>query len=138
MAPVLVKGRLFAMMRKATAAYISAGRLQRFKVDAKLPAGITLIPTHGHTPGHSGWLIQSGKDGLLIWGDMVHIASIQIARPDAGLVFDVDSQTACVSRKRIFDRVAADRLRVGGAHLDFPGFGYLARKGTEYRWEADA
>jgi glyoxylase-like metal-dependent hydrolase (beta-lactamase superfamily II) len=100
--------------------------------------GISAVALPGHTPGHTGWLIQSGSDGLLIWGDMVHIASIQIARPDAGLVFDVDSQAAVASRKRIFDRVAADRLRVGGAHLDFPGFGYLTRKGTEYRFEADA
>ncbi len=99
--------------------------------------GVSAVALPGHTPGHTGWLIQSGKDGLLIWGDMVHIASIQIARPDAGLVFDVDSQTAVASRRKIFDRVAADRLRVGGAHLDFPGFGYLSRKGTEYRFEAD-
>jgi glyoxylase-like metal-dependent hydrolase (beta-lactamase superfamily II) len=106
--------------------------------DGEAAPGISAVLLNGHTPGHTGWLIQSGSDGLLIWGDMVHIASVQIARPDAGLVFDVDSQTAVASRKRIFDRVAADRLRVGGAHLDFPGFGYLSRKGTEYRFEADA
>jgi glyoxylase-like metal-dependent hydrolase (beta-lactamase superfamily II) len=106
--------------------------------DGEAAPGISAVLLNVHTPGHTGWLIQSGSDGLLIWGDMVHIASVQIARPDAGLVFDVDSQTAVASRKRIFDRVAADRLRVGGAHLDFPGFGYLSRKGTEYRFEADA
>jgi hypothetical protein len=38
----------------------------------------------------------------------------------------------------MFDRVAADKLRVAGAHLDFPGFGAIARKGTEFRFEADA
>jgi glyoxylase-like metal-dependent hydrolase (beta-lactamase superfamily II) len=106
--------------------------------DGEVLPGISALLLNGHTPGHTGWLIQSGGDGLLIWGDMVHIASVQIARPDAGLVFDVDSQAAVASRRKIFDRVAADRLRLGGAHLDFPGFGYLSRKGTEYRFEADA
>jgi glyoxylase-like metal-dependent hydrolase (beta-lactamase superfamily II) len=121
--------------RVTTAPY--RDRMRRVR-DGEAVPGVSAVALPGHTPGHTGWLIQSGRDGLLIWGDMVHIASIQIARPDAGLVFDVDSQTAVVSRKRIFDRVAADRLRVGGAHLDFPGFGYLSRKGSEYRFEADA
>ena len=32
----------------------------------------------GHTPGHSGYMIASGKDCLLIWGDIVHVPEIQI------------------------------------------------------------
>ena len=126
--------RNIAKARVTTGPYRKRMRTVR---DGEAVPGVSAVALPGHTPGHTGWLIQSGKDGLLIWGDMVHIASIQIARPDAGLVFDVDSQAACVSRRRIFDRVAADRLRVGGAHLDFPGFGYLTRKGTEYRFDAD-
>src|SRR2546421_10890095 len=43
--------------------------------------------------------------------------------PETGLVFDVDSQAACATRLRMFDRVAAHGLAVAGAHLDFPGFG---------------
>jgi hypothetical protein len=35
----------------------------------------------------------------------------------------------------MFDRVAADRLKVAGAHLDFPGFGTIVRKGPEFRFE---
>ena len=30
--------------------------------------GVTSVPLHGHTPGHSGYMISSGKESLLIWG----------------------------------------------------------------------
>jgi glyoxylase-like metal-dependent hydrolase (beta-lactamase superfamily II) len=96
----------------------------------------TLLP--GHTPGHTGWLVHSGSEGVLIWGDVVHLAAVQVPRPDAALVFDVDPQAARATRQRTFDRVAADRLRVAGAHLDFPGFGYIVRHGVGYRFEPEA
>jgi glyoxylase-like metal-dependent hydrolase (beta-lactamase superfamily II) len=106
--------------------------------DGEVMPGIAAVGLAGHTPGHTGWLIQSGSDGLLIWGDVVHLAAIQVQRPDTGLVYDVDPQAACATRRRMFDRVAADKLMVGGAHLDFPGFGTIVRKGSGYAYEPDA
>ena len=103
--------------------------------DGEAMPGISAVLMPGHTPGHTGWLIQSGKDGLLIWGDLVHLAAIQIPRPDTGLVYDVDPQMACATRMRMFDRIAADRLAVAGAHMDFPGFGAIVRKGTGFAFE---
>src|SRR3954463_4441291 len=92
-------------------------RMRTVRAGEALP-GVSAMLLAGHTPGHTGWLIQSGKDGLLIWGDVVHLAGIQIPRPDPGLLYAFDPQAACATRKRMFDRVAADKLMVGGAHLD--------------------
>lgn len=92
--------------------------------------GISMVPEPGHTPGHSGWLITSGGENLLIWGDIVHLPGVQFARPGAGMGFDVDGQQAIASRRRIFDMAATDRLAVAGMHLDFPCFGHVA-KATE-------
>ena len=100
--------------------------------------GVAATLLAGHTPGHTGWLIHSGKDAVLVWGDVVHLAAVQVPRPEAALVFDVDPQLARETRQRIFDRAAADRLCVAGAHLDFPGFGYIERRGTSYRFEPDS
>jgi glyoxylase-like metal-dependent hydrolase (beta-lactamase superfamily II) len=106
--------------------------------DGEAIPGVSAVLLPGHTPGHTGWLIHSGKDSLLIWGDLVHLASIQIARPDTGLVYDIDPQAACATRRRMFDRGAADKLKVAGAHLDFPGFGTIVRKGMGFGFEPDA
>src|SRR5204863_7483821 len=92
-------------------------------------AGVSATLLAGHTPGHAGWLIHGGDDGVLIWGDRVHLAAVQVARPDAALIFDVDPDAARITRERTFDRIAADRLRVAGAHLGFPGFGTIVRRG---------
>ena len=91
----------------------------------------------GHTPGHTGWLISSRNDAVLIWGDIVHVAGVQFARPDAALTFDLDPDMARKSRQRVFDWVATDRIRVAGAHIDLPSFGYVARKGTGYAFTPD-
>ncbi len=105
--------------------------------DGEVMPGVSAVLLPGHTPGHTGWLIASGKESLLIWGDLVHLAAIQIPRPDTGLVYDVDPQAACATRRRMFDRVAADKIKVGGAHLDFPGFGYIVRNSDGFAFEAD-
>jgi len=124
--------RNIAKTKVTTAPYRERMRTVR---DGEAVPGISALLLAGHTPGHTGWLIQSGKDSLLIWGDLVHLAAIQIARPDTGLVYDVDPQAACATRRRMFDRVAADKLAVAGAHLDFPGFGTIVRKGSGFAFE---
>ena len=52
------------------------------------------MPFHGHTPGHTGYLVSSGNETVLIWGDIVHVAEVQFARPDAALTFDLDPEAA--------------------------------------------
>jgi glyoxylase-like metal-dependent hydrolase (beta-lactamase superfamily II) len=95
-------------------------------------SGVTAVPAPGHTPGHTGWLVASGSDALLIWGDIVHLPGIQFAHPEAGMAFDVDGAQAIATRRRILDMAATDRLRVTGMHLDFPGFGHVVHAGEAY------
>ena len=66
------------------------------------------------------------------------IPAIQVARPEAAFEYDVDAPAARATRQRTFDMVAADRLTVAGAHLDFPGIGTIVRTGATYRFEPDA
>jgi glyoxylase-like metal-dependent hydrolase (beta-lactamase superfamily II) len=112
-------------------------QLKRVKDGEALP-GISVHLQTGHSPGHASWLVQSGRESLLFWGDIVHVGPIQFARPEATLMFDLDQDAAARSRKRVFDWVATDRIRVAGAHLELPGFGFVARRGTGFAFEADA
>jgi len=97
--------------------------------------GVSAVDLPGHTPGHTGWLIASGAETLLIWGDVVHLPGIQFARPEAGMAFDTDIDQARASRKRALDMLATDRLTVAGMHLDFPTFGHVSRAGGGYAFE---
>ncbi|MBM3528391.1 MAG: MBL fold metallo-hydrolase [Alphaproteobacteria bacterium] len=120
-----------AAQRRVTAPY--GGRMRRVNDGEVLP-GIAARLAPGHTPGHTNWLIESGGDRLLLWGDIVHLASVQLARPDATLVFDVIPDMARATRQRVLEQAAAERLCVAGAHLPFPGFGHVARAPGGYSY----
>ena len=120
---------MFEHSRAQIAPYKEAIRL--FK-DGEVFPGVTAVPIPGHTPGHCGYLVSSGTQQLLIWGDVVHVPEVQVALPDTGTVFDVDFEQARASRKRILDQVATDKLLVAGMHLHFPAFYNLAREGSGY------
>jgi glyoxylase-like metal-dependent hydrolase (beta-lactamase superfamily II) len=121
--------------------YFQAGREQvvpykdrwRLFTEGEVFPGITAIPRPGHTPGHTTFMISSGKEQLLIWGDTVHVPEVQTARPEVCMDFDTDKDAAAASRRKVFDMVATDRLLVTGMHLHFPGFAHLVRSGTGYR-----
>jgi glyoxylase-like metal-dependent hydrolase (beta-lactamase superfamily II) len=121
--------------------YFQAGREQvapyksRWKLftGGEVFPGVTAIPSVGHTPGHTGYLIASGNEQLMIWGDTVHVPEVQAAIPEAGMGFDTDLAAAAAARKRMFDRVATDKVLIAGMHLHFPSFCHLAREGNAYR-----
>jgi glyoxylase-like metal-dependent hydrolase (beta-lactamase superfamily II) len=121
---------LFDMARAAMPLY--EGRVRQIAPSGPVVPGIEAIALPGHTVGHTGYLIGSGKDRLLIWGDIVHSAAIQFARPEATFAGDTDQPQAAASRKRVFDMAAADRIMVAGMHLPFPGLGYVERDGERY------
>jgi len=122
------------LAQTAIAAY--ANRTRLLTTGDALPS-ITILPEPGHTPGHSGYLIASGNDSLLIWGDIVHMPGIQFPRPDVGMGFDIDGAAAIETRKRIMDMTATDRLMVAGMHLDFPCFGHVVRETNGYAFIPD-
>ncbi len=120
--------------------YFDAGREQvapykkqtRLFTGGEVFPGVTAVPSPGHTPGHTAYLIASGNDQLMIWGDTTHVPEVQVAIPEAGMAFDVDLAAAAASRRRMFDRVATDKLLIAGMHLHFPAFSRLAKRGDQY------
>ena len=121
-------------MQRAIAPY--ADRLRLIESGAIMP-GIEALPLPGHTPGHTGFLIGSGDECLLIWGDVVHLPAIQFAHPQVSLSYDVDGGLAAASRQQAFDRAAKQQLLIAGMHMDFPCFGRVVAAGEAYRWIAE-
>ncbi|HJU49114.1 MAG TPA: MBL fold metallo-hydrolase [Pseudogulbenkiania sp.] len=125
---------IFKMARESVAPYLAANRLKTYGNGETLLPGVTAVPAPGHTPGHSGYLFSSKGQNLLLWGDIVHSYATQFARPDIAIEFDVDSQQAVATRKKLFADAARNQLWVGGAHLPFPGLGHVRAERSRYAW----
>jgi glyoxylase-like metal-dependent hydrolase (beta-lactamase superfamily II) len=121
----------FHLARVALGAY--SDRIRTVKTDEVAP-GVRAFPTPGHTPGHTAWLVDSGGDQLLIWGDIIHFPGMQFAYPDTSVAYDTDPAAAAEERKKVLKFVAGERLRVAGVHLDFPAFGHVVPDGAVYRY----
>ncbi|MCT8160629.1 MBL fold metallo-hydrolase [Pseudoruegeria sp. SHC-113] len=123
----------FQMARASLAPY--ADRLIRFQSEAEILPGLRSLPLPGHTPGHAGFLLQSGEEQLLFWGDTVHITALQFAHPEVSIVFDADPAQVLQTRLAMFDRAVADDLLVTGSHLDFPGLGKVRGAAAGYAYQ---
>ena len=117
----------FATTRRQMAPYHA--RMRPFRSGEVFP-GLTAVPLPGHTPGHTGYLVASGSESLLIWGDIVHVPELQIPRPEVTIQIDVDPEQAEVARRGILDRVASDRQLVAGMHLHFPGYAHVIQEAS--------
>lgn len=125
----------FKMARDVLTPYIAAGRFRPFgpREETLLP-GVRAVPAAGHTPGHTAYLFSSGDQHLLAWGDLVHSAAVQFARPDIAIEFDIDQGQAVAMRRRLFADAATEKIWIAGAHLPFPGLGHVRAEASGYAW----
>ncbi|MBL8307029.1 MAG: MBL fold metallo-hydrolase [Rubrivivax sp.] len=114
--------------------YVAAGKLKPFDGATDLVPGIRAVPTHGHTPGHTIYVVESQGEKLVIWGDLMHVAAVQFALPATTIQFDTDSKAAAPQRIRNFADAAKGGYYVAVAHISFPGIGRLRADGKAYAW----
>ncbi len=124
----------FKMARDAAAPYQAAGRWKPFSGEVELAPGIKAVDAHGHTPGHTAYMVESKGRQLLIIGDAVHSHAVQFARPEVAIEFDSDKKKAVAARKQLFARAAKEKLALAGMHLPFPGLGHVRAEGKGYAW----
>lgn len=132
-APEALKG-FFLGARKASDVYKDSQSL--FSGEKEIVPGIRPLSLPGHTPGHTGFVLDSEGETLIVAGDILHLAPYQFAHPGWGIAFDVDPEEASATRKRFFDQAASEKVMFAGAHVPFPGFGHVAREGDAYRYVA--
>lgn len=124
--------RYFTWTRRQIAPYRSRLRFTPGSGVEIFP-GISAFPTPGHTPGHTGYLIESKRQRLFIWGDVAHMPSIQVPRPEVSVIYDADPRQAEATRRGILEMLAAEEIPVAGMHVHFPGFARVVRNGDGYR-----
>jgi glyoxylase-like metal-dependent hydrolase (beta-lactamase superfamily II) len=99
---------------------------------AEVAPGVHILDAYGHTPGHSVFLVTSGKDQLMISNDTMYVPGILAPHPEWQGAYDQDGPLAAATRRRIIDRVIADRMQICGAHFPFPGAGTFVKDGAAY------
>jgi len=114
--------------------YVEAGKFKAIEADGELVPGVSALAEHGHTPGHTAYVVESRGQKLVLIGDLIHVAAVQFDNPGVTIAFDSDEKAAAASRKQVFDAAAKGGYLVGGAHLQFPGIGHLATQGKGYRF----
>ncbi|WP_011295887.1 MULTISPECIES: MBL fold metallo-hydrolase [Cupriavidus] len=114
--------------------YVAAGRLKTFDGATQLFPGIRAVPLYGHTPGMSGYFIESEGQRLLLWGDIIHASEVQFRAPAITIDYDVDRAGATATRLRILAEASREGYLVGGAHLTFPGIGRVRAEKTGFSW----
>ena len=122
----------FDQARAVTNPFVEAKKYSPIADGKEVVPGITAIAAPGHTPGHTMYRVTSGSDTLLIWGDIIHNFALQFAHPDWSIAFDTDAAAGTVTRKRVFDMAASDKLTIAGAHIPFPGIGHVVKAGAAH------
>ncbi len=107
-------------------------RVTRFTPGAEVAPGILTLAAPGHTPGHTVCSIHSGDQSLLVLGDTAQHPAVFARHPDWQAAFDIDGDAAVATRKKLFDRAAADRVLVTGYHFPFPACGHLIKTASRY------
>jgi glyoxylase-like metal-dependent hydrolase (beta-lactamase superfamily II) len=100
--------------------------------EGEVAPGIRLVNAPGHTPGHSAFLVASGAQQLMISNDTAYVPALLAPHPEWQGAYDQDGPLAVESRRKLIDRVIADKLMVCGAHFPFPGAGSFAKDGSGY------
>lgn len=93
-------------------------RLNLFEFGDTLPGDVVTMNAEGHTPGHT--IFQAGK--LLVIGDLVHGAALQLQYPEYCASYDMDKEAAVKTRKHFLQYAKDNHLTMAGMHLPPPAF----------------
>jgi glyoxylase-like metal-dependent hydrolase (beta-lactamase superfamily II) len=121
---------------------IAAGLSDIVDEDADLGDGLTLEPSHGHTPGHVSLWIESHGEQALITGDFLH-HPVQCQETHIAEVGDADPEEARQTRARMLTKAAAANALVIGTHFPTRPAGRLVKAdgktdgtaGNRYRFQ---
>ena len=119
--PKIAKEKPDSILRKFQNAY--NGRIQTLNFGEPIVPGLYAMKAVGHTPGHCYY--RQGK--LRFVGDVVHAVDLQIEHPEYCASFDNDKKQAYQTRVSFLETMSKEGNIVFGAHIPFPGVGYIRK-----------
>lgn len=119
----------------AATPYIVSNRCKTFVPgDDFIPGLVSIVEAPGQTPCHTAFMVTSGGEKMLFWGDISHLPPIQLPHPGATIELD-NPEMAIASRERVLAASAEEDYVIGAAHLPFPDIGRVRKDdATGYAW----
>lgn len=99
----------------------------------QLTPEVSLLPTPGHTPGHTSVLLESQGQSAIFLGDLCH-HWLHFAHPDWVSSFDTDPCITPKTRAWVFQMAAARNALLVCPHAPAPGIGRLQASGGGVVW----
>lgn len=100
--------------------------------EPEVAPGVRLVNAPGHTPGHAAYHVSSGNEQLMISNDTFYVPALLAPHPDWQGSYDQDGALAVETRRKLIERVLAEKMLICGAHFPFPGLGAFAKDGAGY------
>jgi glyoxylase-like metal-dependent hydrolase (beta-lactamase superfamily II) len=104
--------------------------------EKEVAPGVRLVNAPGHTPGHAAFHASSGGQQLMVSNDTAYVPALLAPHPEWQGAYDQDGPLAVESRRKLLDRVIAEKMMICGAHFPFPGAGSFAKDGSGYVFTA--
>lgn len=114
--------------------YLDAGKVKTFLGNVELFPEIKTVEFAGHTPGHTVFVLESKGEKLVFWGDLIHIAAVQLEHPDLLNDFDFDQKQAITQREKAYKMAASEGYLIAADHISFPGIGRIRASDSGYVW----
>jgi glyoxylase-like metal-dependent hydrolase (beta-lactamase superfamily II) len=109
-------------------------RVRTYEWGKDVVPGVAAQGTPGHTIGHTSFVIASGSDSVYLQSDVTHVPFLFVLHPDWHAFYDQDGVMAQDTRHKVYDMLAAEKMRVQGFHYPFPSLAHVEKNGNAYRY----
>ena len=129
------EGRMQAVFKNARRVFETGlkKKVTPYETGKDVAPGLLAVASLGHTPGHTSFVLSSGSDKVFIQSDVTNHPSLFVTHPGWHLMFDQDPAMAEATRRKVYDMLVAEKMRVQGFHYPFPANGFVEKDGNGYR-----
>ena len=110
-------------------------KLVKFEAGAEVVPGVKSVAAYGHTPGHTLFMVESKGEKFAYLAYITNVPQLFARNPDWAVQFDMDAEAARLTRRKVFDMIANDRVMAGGFHFPFPAFGRVEKLGSGFEFK---
>ena len=127
--PIIAKQKPEEILYKFHNAY--NGKIQTLSFGEPIVSNLYAVKAVGHTPGHCFYRYSN----IRFIGDLVHAVDLQVEHPEYCASFDNDKKQAYQTRVASLESLSKEGNLVFGAHIPFPGAGYIMKEGKGFKFD---